>query len=340
VRINDRTIKGGYQTMAIRKLMLALAGGAALAALAPAAANAQEECIAPADPGGGWDFTCRSIGRLLTELGVVDRQVQVVNMPGGVGAVAFAHVASERADDADLMVATSTVGITQIAQGKYPSGVETMRWLGMLGADVGVILVDDESEYQTLGDLAAALEADPTGVVTAGSSGIGGWDHIRLLLIAREAGLSGEDLRAIRWVQFDGGGPAVTQMMGGHVDVVATDLGETAGFIESGDVRVLGVMADDRLPEPFGDIPTAKEQGYDVTGYNWRGFYTGGDVSDEGYQDLVGNLEAVYDSEEWETTAREHGLVPIWRGGEEFETFVRESAADMESISRDIGVIQ
>ena len=79
------------------------------------------ECIAPSAPGGGWDFTCRTIGRLLSEQGLVEGNVKVTNMPGGVGAVTFAMVASERPDDEELIVATSTVGVTQIAQGRYPA---------------------------------------------------------------------------------------------------------------------------------------------------------------------------------------------------------------------------
>ncbi|MFP7570138.1 Bug family tripartite tricarboxylate transporter substrate binding protein [Marivita sp. S2033] len=301
---------------------------------APASAT---ECIAPSAPGGGWDFTCRTIGRILTELDLVDGNVQVTNMPGGVGAVTYAMVASERPADADLIVATSTVGITQIAQGRYPASVDAMRWLGMLGTDVGVIAVDDESPIESLEQLNEIMASDAKSIVTAGSSAAGGWDHLRLLMVAREAGL--ENLGDLRWVQFDGGTDAVTQMMGGQIDVVSTDIGEIAGFIESGDIRVLAALSDDPIPA-FPDIPTAKSQGIDVTGYNWRGLYTGGDVSDEDYTAWVDNLKTLYDSENWQTAAVEFGLVPIWRGGEEFETYVREQRDIMEELSRDIGVIE
>ncbi|WP_340109755.1 Bug family tripartite tricarboxylate transporter substrate binding protein [Pikeienuella sp. HZG-20] len=314
-------------------------GAATLLALSLQAAPAQAavECIAPADPGGGWDFTCRTVGRLLTELAIVDGNVQVVNMPGGVGAVAFANVASKRADDPDLLVATSTVGITQIAQGKYPGGVDDMRFIAMLGADVGVIAVPADSEYATTADLLAAMKADPTSVVTAGSSGAGGWDHIRLLQLAQAGGVA--ELNKLRWVQFDGGGPAVTQMLGGQVDAVSTDLGEIAGFVESGDIKILAALSDDPIPA-FPDIPTAISQGYDVTGYNWRGFYTGGDVSDEAYQKWVDDLKTLYDSEEWKTAATSSGLIPIWRGGDEFVAYVAEQDETMAEISREIGVIK
>jgi len=315
--------------------ILAMAAAPILAVNTTVASAA--ECIAPSDPGGGWDFTCRTIGRLLSDLELVDGNVKVTNMAGGVGAVTFAMVASERADDEELIVATSTVGITQIAQGRYPAPLDSMRYLGMLGADVGVIAVADESPLQSLGDLTAAMIEDPTAIVTAGSSSAGGWDHIRLLLVAREAGL--KSLPDLRWVQFDGGTDAVTQMMGGQIDVVSTDLGEIAGFVESGDIRILAALSDDPIPA-FPEIPTAKSQGIDVTGYNWRGLYTGGDVSDEAYGQWVTDLETLYNSDGWQTAAVESGLIPIWRGGEEFEEYVREQEQVMAEISRDIGIIE
>ncbi|WP_108661911.1 Bug family tripartite tricarboxylate transporter substrate binding protein [Acuticoccus kandeliae] len=318
---------------------------AALAALAvsalPIGATKAEaaECIAPADPGGGWDFTCRTVGRLLTEEGIEDGPVQVVNMPGGVGAVAYARVMSSRADDPALLVATSTVGVTQIAQGKYPAGTDAMRWLAMLGADVGVVLVSADSPYNTLDDLFNAMKEDVGSVVTSGSTAAGGWDHIRLLLLAKAAGMTPDQFTKIRWVQFDGGTPAVTQMMGGQTQVVVTDLGEIAGFVESGDVKVLAAMSDEPIPA-FPDIPTAASQGYDVTGYNWRGFYTGGGVSDEGYDAWVQKLDTLFKSDAWQEAAKANGLIPIWRGGAEFNDYVNEQAKQMEEISREIGVIK
>lgn len=326
----------GVRTIISAKAAIATAATVFTLSAAPQMAQA-DECIAPSNPGGGWDFTCRTIGRILSELDLVDGNVQITNMPGGVGAVTYAMVDAERSDDASLFVATSTVGVTQIAQGRYPSGIETMRYLAMLGADVGVIAVAADSEYETLAQLNEAIVADPGSVVTAGSSGAGGWDHIRLLMVVREAGL--EDLQALRWVQFDGGTDAVTQMMGGQLDVVSTDLGEIAGFVESGDIRILAALSSDPIPA-FPDIPTAISQGIDVTGYNWRGLYTGGDVSDEEYNARVAQLETLYNSDEWQTAAVEFGLVPIWRGGAEFEAYVREQEQVMADISRDIGVIE
>lgn len=325
--------------MSFRKIALAavISGGA----MAPAQAFTPSgvECIAPAGPGGGWDFTCRTVGRLLSELDLIDGQVKTTNMPGGVGAVAFANVISKRPDEPNLIVATSTVGITQIAQGKYPGGVEDVRWLGMLGADVGVLLVNNESEYESADDLMQAYMDDPSAVPTGGSSSVGGWDHLRLLLMAEEAGMAQDELPDIQWVQYSGGGDAVTQLIGGHIEAVLTDIGEIGGFIKSGDARVLAVMSDERL-SAYPDAPTAKEQGLDLVGYNWRGFYVGGEVSDEAYNGWADIMADLYATDAWKEAAENNGLTPILRVGEEFNTFVRQSKDDAEAVSRAIGVIE
>jgi putative tricarboxylic transport membrane protein len=325
--------------MTLKKITLAagmLAAGFALSGFTPDAV----ECIAPANPGGGWDFTCRQVGRLLGEQQLVPGNVQTTNMAGGVGAAAYSHVMSRAADDPNVIVATSTVGVTQIAQNRYPADIDAMRWLAMLGADVGVILVKPDSPYQELPALLDAVKADPEAVVFGGSSGAGGWDHLRLLMLAQAAGVPSGDLGKIRWVQYEGGTDAVTQMLGGFIDVVSTDLGEIAGFVEAGQIEALTVMSDEPVPGKFESIPTARSQGYDVTGYNWRGFYTGGEVSDEAYAFWVDTLQKVYDSEAWQKVAVDSGLTPIWRGGDEFQSFVESETAAMRQISKDIGVIQ
>ena len=297
------------------------------------------ECIAPANPGGGWDFTCRSVGRLLTEEKLVPGNVQVTNMPGATGAVAYANIAGKRSGDNNLIVATSTVGITQLAQKRYPADFKAMRWLAMLGADVGTIMVKKGSKFGSLDALAKAIKADPAKIVVGGSSSIGGYDHLRFLMFAQAAGVPDNQLRNIRWVEFSGGGDAVTQLLGNHLDVVLVDIGEIGGFIKSGDVNALAILGDERLAA-YPDVKTAKEQGLDVQGYNWRGFYMGGKVSDDAYESWAGIMKKLYDSPAWQKTAKDAGLTPIFRGGKDFQQFAQASEEKMSAISRAIGVIK
>src|SRR5690606_6452289 len=117
----------------------------------PAAA---EECIAPANPGGGWDFTCRQIGRIMTELGVVPDLVQVTNLAGAGGGVAYSQVVNERNDDPDVFIAASSATTTRLAQNAFGGATpDQVRWVGTIGGDPGVIVVAADSEYKTLTDL-------------------------------------------------------------------------------------------------------------------------------------------------------------------------------------------
>ncbi|PWG63155.1 Bug family tripartite tricarboxylate transporter substrate binding protein [Spiribacter halobius] len=316
-----------------------------LIAMLPGGAAAQDftasgvECIAPADPGGGWDFTCRSVGRILDELDLVEGSVNVTNMAGAGGGVAYSNVVSKRADDDNLIVAASTATTTRLAQNQYAGlSADQVRWIATLGADFGVIAVSPDSEHEDLNDLMEAIAENPRDVSFGGGSAVGGWDHLKVLLAARAAGV--EDVRAIKYVSFNNGGTAITQMRGGHIDAFTGDLSEATGQIEAGAIRVLAVLADERLPDKFSDLPTAAEQGVDVVGANWRGFYAGGEMSDAAYDYWVNAMEEVYNSTEWQEAMTRNGLVPFWRAGEEMDDFVNEQVAELTELSREIGILQ
>jgi len=311
-----------------------LAGG-------PAAAFEPQnvECIAPANPGGGWDFTCRQVGKVLYDLKKTPGPVQVANKAGGGGAVAYAEVVSKRNDDNNLLVAASTATTTRLAQGQFAGlTADQVRWLGALGADYGVIGVAKDSPYKTLGDLMTALKEDPSKISIAGGSAVGGWDHLKVLIAAKAAGI--EDVRTIKYIAFQGGGEAVTQLVGGHVQAFTGDISEALGFMQSGDLRVLAVLAPERLPGELKDIPTAKEQGIDAVGANWRGFYGPGEMSDEAYDYWSQSLAEVYKSDEWQKIMADNGVMPFGLAGPELQAFVDKQIDEIAKLSREIGLIK
>ncbi|GAA5173536.1 tripartite tricarboxylate transporter substrate binding protein [Modicisalibacter zincidurans] len=297
------------------------------------------ECIAPADPGGGWDFTCRSVGNVLEELDLVPGSVQTVNMPGAGGGVAYAHTVSKRAGDDQLLVAASTATTTRLAQGQFPGmNAEQVNWLGALGADYGIIAVAKDSKYDDLNELMDALKKDPRSVKFAGGSAKGGWDHLKVLIAAQSAGV--DNLPRIPYLSYNNGGEAMTQVVGGQVDAFTGDISEAQGFMESGDLRVLAVLAEERLPGKLSDIPTAKEQGIDAIGANWRGFYMPADVSEEAKQYWVNAIDTVYKSEEWKSVMKQNGLMPFHPESAKFEQYVKTQISDIQKLSKDIGLIK
>ena len=136
------------------RLLKALAMSAVLGSGMPTFSQAAAECIAPANPGGGWDFTCRQIGKIMFDIGAVDKPIQVTNMAGAGGGLAYNHVVAERNDDADLIVAASSATSTRLAQNAYAGmTADRVRFVGAIGADPGVIVVAKDSKFKNLPDL-------------------------------------------------------------------------------------------------------------------------------------------------------------------------------------------
>ena len=312
---------------------------AAVAGLTLATGAMASECIAPANPGGGWDFTCRQVGKSLQDLGLIDSTMQVTNLAGGGGGVAFAEVVNKRNDDNELIVAASSATSTRLAQGAYPGNtMDQVRWLASVGADYGVIAVAADSPVQTLTELLDQIKTDPTTVSVAGGSAVGGWDHLKVLIAANAYGI--DDVRSVKYIAFDGGGEAVTQLLAGSVQAFTGDLSEAKGFVDSGDIRVVAVLSPERLDGEFADFPTAREQGVDAIGANWRGFYAPGGMSDEAYNGWVEKIATLYASPEWKEVMATNGLAPLDLQGAAFEEFVAGSVAQIQQISKEIGIIK
>lgn len=322
--------------MKARFLKAAFTG--AVLALGTTSAVSAAECIAPANPGGGWDFTCRQIGKIMYDIGAVDQPVQVTNMSGAGGGLAYNHVVAERNDDADLIVAASSATTTRLAQNAYAGmTADQVRFVGAIGADPGVIVVAADSPFQTLGDMVDAIKADPGSVAFAGGSAVGGFDHLKPLMILQRAGFS--DITKVKYIGVDGGADAITQTVGGFTQAMTGDMSEIVGFLKSGEVRALAVLTEERVPG-FEDIPTAKEQGFDVVAVNWRGLYIPKGVSDDTFNMWAERLQKVADSAEWKEAMAANGLAPFTKVGGDFQSYVDGLVDEINKMSKDIGVIQ
>ncbi|QHQ36055.1 Bug family tripartite tricarboxylate transporter substrate binding protein [Algicella marina] len=315
----------------------ALFAGAVMSLAVPGVASAAE-CIAPANPGGGWDFTCRQIGKIMYDIGAVDQPVQVTNMAGAGGGLAFTHVVNERNDDEDLIVAASSATSTRLAQNAFAGATaDQVRFVGAIGADPGVIVVANDSPYETLGDLVDAIKADPGSVAFAGGSAVGGFDHLKPLMILQRAGFT--DITKVKYIGVDGGADAITQTVGGFTQAMTGDMSEIVSFLKAGEVRAIAVLTEERVPG-FEDIPTAREQGFDVVAVNWRGLYIPKGVSDEVFDSWADKLQQVADSDEWKASMEANGLAPFTLVGSEFQSYVDGVVAEIRQLSQDIGVIQ
>ena len=151
-----------------------------------------------------------------------------------------------------------------------------------------------------------------------------------------EAGASPMDMR---YVAFDGGGDAIAALLGGSIEVYTGDVGEMVPHIDAGQMRILAVMSPERLEAPFAEIPTAMELGYDVEWTIMRGFYMGGEVSDEDYQAWVDAFEAAYATEEFAAVQAERGLLPLNLAGDALTERVNADIDLLTEIATEAGLV-
>ena len=296
------------------------------------------ECIAPANPGGGWDFTCRQIGKIMFDIGAVDKPVQVTNMPGAGGGLAYGTVVNERGSDEDLIVAASSATTTRLAQNAYAGmTADQVRFVGAIGADPGVIVVGADSDIKDLGQMVEMIKADPGSVAFAGGSAVGGFDHLKPLMILKEGGFT--DITKVKYIGVDGGADAITQTVGGFTQAMTGDMSEVVSFLANGDIRVIAVLTDERVPG-FDDIPTAKEQGFDVVAVNWRGLYVPKGISDAKFDEWAGKLQQVADSDEWAEAMTANGLAPFTKVGGDFQSYIDGLVSEIANMSKELGVTQ
>ena len=324
--------------MKLSKLKLIVAGATLSIA---ASSSSAAECIAPANPGGGWDFTCRQIGKIMHDIGAVADPIQVTNMAGAGGGLAYAHVVNERNDDGDIIVAASTATATRLAQNAY-SGMtsDQVRFLGAIGADPGVIVVAKDSPYQTLNDLLDDVIANPGKHAFAGGSAAGGYDHLKVLMALKRKGFT--DIRKVKYIAVDGDADAITQTVGGFTSAMTGDISGVVSFIKNGDVRVLASFTDERIEIPGlnVEIPTAKEQGIDVVAVNWRGLYTPKGASEASYKKWSDALAQVAASKEWADAMEANGLVKFTKVGPDFQNYLNGVMQEVQDMSKELGVLK
>lgn len=322
----------------------ALAAGTALASALvlgapPAAADpAKPECIAPAQPGGGFDITCKLAQAALKDSGALAEMLRVSYMPGGIGAVAFNTIVGQRRDEPGTIVAFSAGSLLNLAQGKFGDhSAEDVRWVASVGADYGAVVVSADSPWTTLKDMMEAIKADPASVVLGAGGTIGSQDWTKAALTARAAGI---DHKTMRFVAFEGGGDCATALQGGHVQVCMNDVGDSQAAIDGGaPLKLLAIYSADRLAGKLAEVPTAKEQGYDIEWPIVRGFYVGPEVSDADYGWWVSAFEKAMADPGYAKLLEERNLLPLPMTGERLQAFVTERVGTYRELASSFGLV-
>jgi putative tricarboxylic transport membrane protein len=295
------------------------------------------ECVAPAQPGGGFDITCKLAQATLQGSGAVKAPVRVSYMPGGIGAVAYNMIVGTRRAEPGTIVAFSAGSLLNLAQGKFGAYTEKdVRWVASVGTDYGAVVVQEDSEYKSLKELMEAIRKDPSSVIIGAGGTIGSQDWMKAALAARAAGI---DYKTMRFVAFEGGGDCATALQGGHVNVCMNDVGDSQAAIDGGaPLKLLAIFSEKRLPGKLSEIPTAAEQGFDIEWPIVRGFYVGPEVSDADYKWWADAFAATMKSPDYEAELQKRNLFPLPMTGEETKAFVEERVASYKKLAAEFGL--
>lgn len=296
------------------------------------------ECIAPAQPGGGFDITCKLAQAALTDAGILANPLRISYMPGGIGAVAYSTIVGQRPAEAGTIVAFSAGSLLNLSQGKFGEYDENaVRWVASIGADYGAVVVQADSPFTSLNQLMDAIKADPASVILGAGGTIGSQDWMKAALTARAAGI---DHKSMRFVAFEGGGDCATALQGGHVQACMNDVGDSQGAIDGGaPLRMLAIFAPERLEGKLADVPTAKEQGYDIQWPIVRGFYVGPEVSDADYQWWVDAFTTAMAAPGYADLLQSRNLLPLPMTGAELDDFVKKGVADYRALATEFGLV-
>lgn len=273
----------------------------------------QINLIIQAAAGGESDSTGRLIAQVMEqELGV---PVVCQNKPGASGAVAFQYVREQPADGYTIGICPAEVAMVD-SLGLSDVSPLDMDFIGGACETPSAVIVSANAPYNTLGEFIDYCKEHP-GEVRNATSGAGSTMHIGSEVLARAADIS------FNYIPFDGSGPAITAIMGGHADVAVIGVMAAAAGVDSGDLKILAILGQDRSPV-YPDVPTAIEEGFDVEYYTWVGLYGPKGLDPEVLSILEAAVKAGVEGAPYVEFTDSKGLTRKYRNASEFTDFVME----------------
>jgi putative tricarboxylic transport membrane protein len=294
--------------------------------LARAAANLK--LMIPANPGGGWDTTGRTLGKALQDAGLA-ATVTYDNKGGAAGALGLAQFLNASKGDPNALMVMGAVMIGGLITSKSPLSLDKATPLARLTSEYNVFVLPESSPLKSMKDVVDQLKKDP-GSVKWGGGSRGSTEHVAAAMIAQAAGV---DPAKINYVAFRGGGEATAAILGGNVTVGGSGYSEFQQYIDAGKMRAVGVTAPERLKGI--NVPTLKEQGINVEIGNWRGVYGAAGINAEQRKALLDLIAKATQHKTWTEALEKNGWTPALLTGDAFAQFVeRDSAALRETMTR------
>jgi putative tricarboxylic transport membrane protein len=283
------------------------------------------ECWSSA--GAPLDVMMRQVGKQLGE--ILGQTFIVENRPGGEGAVAMAYVKNKPADGYTILSTTSSMSFA-MATSEIQFTPDDFVVLPALQAEPSAIAVRADSKFKSMKEFMDFIRADPDKVSVGGFSSAG--FHQFVFYRLQQVG----HFKAV-WVPFSGGQDAALALLGGHIDAAIMTPSSALAQIKNGDIRLLGISSAKRN-EYFPNVPTFKEQGYDVVASIWRGLMIRAGTPQPIVDTLVAALEKMRETDGWKQFSRLNMQSDVDISLAEMQTQVRQEVKDDGEFLADTGL--
>lgn len=289
------------------------------------------EIVVSSAPGGSNDRVARTIQKIIQDQKLVATPVAVLNKPGGNQTISRAYINQNPGDAHYLEIGNPTLIANQVVGRQQYTDFTP---IALLINEFTAFTVRNDSPLRNAQDLVAQLRKDP-GSIAIGVSNLGGTNHLTLSLLARAAGV---DIKRLRVVVFKTNAEGLTALMGGHIHLVASAVATAIGQMREGKVKIMSVSAPQRMGGDLAQVPTLREQGYDVSLSNWRAIIgpKGLTAAQIGYWEGV--LAKVVATDEWKAALEQQ----FWDGNflrnREFAKYMDNEYAQTRPVMLELGL--
>jgi tripartite-type tricarboxylate transporter receptor subunit TctC len=310
------------------------------AALLPAAFSANQawalypdrivRIVVPFAPGGGTDVIARTLAQEMTgDLGVT---IVVENKPGAGTIIGTQAVATSAPDGYTLLMGTFANAVNSSLKAKLPYDPhQDFAAVALIARSFNIVVVNPKSPIQSVADLIAAAKADPD-KLSYGTYGIGTSAHLAGELFKSMAKVN------LTTVPYKGAAPAITDLIGGQIQVMFTTVASAASLIAGGQLRALAVTSAERSPA-FPQLPTVAEAG--VPGYaaeSWYGLFAPAGTPADVIARLNKSAALAVQSEAFKRLGVNEGLVMVAQPPEELDRYFRGEEARWRKVIQDAGI--
>jgi tripartite-type tricarboxylate transporter receptor subunit TctC len=290
--------------------------------------------VAPFPPGGVADLTARPVAAALEK--VLKNPVVVVNKTGAAGAVGMSFVANSKPDGYNLLMALSSISIIpeadKLFDRKPAYTMDQLIPIALVSADPTIFVVNASRPWKNLKEFVDDAKKRP-GDISYSSSGVYGTLHMAMEMLTHGASIN------LKHVPYAGAGPALTALLGGHVDTLASGPAVVIPQIKAGKIRPLAGWGAKRVAA-LPDVATFKELGYNIEFYIWAGLFAPRGTSPAVMKTIRESVKQAVDTAEFKA-AMEKLQTPIaYLDAPEFQKFWDKDAKMLTDAIKRIGKLE